>query len=310
MIKKILMQQTIGIINLSIPFIILYQIYPSILLTVSGQILCSLLIGIYVTYLHYRIAKVQVDNLKYIPTLCKPELEKIIADCFIIPNSVNLRYGYSNEMIALTIFNTISIDPILCQKFNQDTEAIKAIDIINHNIISTMSEKQKEKIEKIKTILTPEAQTFIFKHELGHVSSNYSYKRLVSIGIITIISAYIGIKTTFYFLKSFKFFAIILGMITSGITDLLLNSSFNFLFKSREEKNADFFAAKFSSSEEIKAAATFFELHQQIVNSDRINSGLMGKLPNVILTGHFDGKTRARYLRTLAENKLKANNII
>ncbi len=299
MLKTILKQQIIGIINLSIPVIILYQIYPAILLSTSGKIVCSLLIGIYVFYLNYRATKTQAESLKYIPSLYKPELEKIIVDCKMDPHSVNLRYGYSNEMVAMTILNTVSIDPILCQRFNHDPEAIKVIDILNHHIISPMAEKQKEKIEKIKNILTPDAQTFIFKHELGHVFANYSYKKLALIGIIATISAYIGLVTTFYFLKVLGFFAIIIGITIAGLIDLIMSYSSNVLFKSREEKNADLFATKFSSPEEIKAAASFFETHQEIVNLNKSSMGILSALPSIVLTGHYDGKTRAKYLRDI-----------
>lgn len=303
MLQNILKQQLLGLFNLSIPFIILYQIYPAILLSTSGKIICSLLMGLYVFYLDYRTTKTQTNSLKYSPSLYKPELEQIIIDCSMSPQSVNLRYGYSSETIAMTIMNTVIIDPILCQKFNQDPEAIKVIDILNHSIIRAMPDKQKERIEKIKNILTPEVQIFIFKHELGHVFANYSYKKSTLIGLTAVVIAYTGFTITFYFLKTFGFFAILIGIIIAGLTDLILGFSSNILFKAREEKNADLFAAKFSSPAEINAAANFFEILQEIVNADKPSMKPLDALPSTILNGYYDGKTRAKYLRAVVKSK-------
>lgn len=294
-------QQLIGVINLAIPIVILAQIYPAFLLTFLGQFICSLFVGIYCYYLNYIASNNSIKNLQYSPSgEYKKELDDAIIKCKMNPNDITIRYSYTNTMVATTTFNTISLDPILCSETNQDEQALIAKDVIEKHVLINSSQSVKDNLIKINAILSPEAQRFVFKHELGHVFYNYAYKKLMLIGLIGFIMAYAGILTAIKTFSSLGFFAILLGIIVAGFVDLLLTYSSNVFFKAYEEKRADFFATKYSSKEEINSAADFFEKLQDI--HDEADFGLYSKIPTIILSGHYNGRTRAKYLRAYSSN--------
>ena len=93
------------------------------------------------------------------------------------------------------------------------------------------------------------------------------------------------------------FLAAFAGMFVGGVMDMMQTYAINYFFKLKEEREADLFAIHFSTSEEIEAAATFFEKHQEILNTHGEKSFLTSYLPSTVLTGYPDGKQRAAWLR-------------
>ncbi len=299
-VLALLRQQALGIVNLSLPILAIAYFYSDFIQSAYGAIICSLFIGFYLFYLNWKNALNQIKALPFIPTGAHKELlEKVIRSCGIHTDTVQLRYGYTYESIAMAINNAIIIDPLVCSAFEDDPEAIKVKNIVEIQIFPTTPQAQKQRINAIRQALSPDAQLFIFKHELGHVYYNYSYKKMVLISLIGTISAYVGITTSVTLLMILDGFAILAGLLAAAITDLLLSYSSNYFFKAYEEKKADIFAASHSTRQEIAAAADFFEVHQDILNAHKEQT-LVAKIPGVILSGHPDGKTRANYLRKLS----------
>jgi hypothetical protein len=122
-------------------------------------------------------------------------------------------------------------------------------------------------------------------------------------GLIGLFAAYSGISIGMMLMPYNGFVALLCGMFAGGTADLLFTYISNALFTAREEKQADLFAAKHSSKEEILAAADFFEKHQMIVDQAKRNAGILGKIPSVILNGHHDGFARAAILRNSVHNQ-------
>lgn len=297
MIMQILKQELIGVIQIAMPILFLFHIYPALFMHSFVQIVCALLVGCYFYYINYTVAQKQIKNLQFAPTgKDKEGLEAIITDCKMDPRKINIRYSYTHGMIATATFNTISLDPIVCSETNSDEQALRAKDIIINQILIHQSEETKQNLEQIRQILTPAAQKFIFKHELGHVFYNYSTKKIVLVSVIGFIMAYFGITTAVYTASALGSVAIVLGIFVASFLDLALSYSSNVWIKAHEEKKADFFAARFSSIEETNAAALFFEKYQEI-QDNKTTTGLYAKIPGIILTGHYDGKSRAIYLR-------------
>ncbi len=297
-------QQIIGIINLSVPIIILFKFSPDFVFSLVGTLFCSALTGIYICYLNGKIGKNMIRSLKYSPTSQNLEkLTKLIVECNVDPKSVTLNYAYTNEMIAMATFNNIIIDPIVWSGLDEDPEALKVKDIFNQAIEPTLSPRQKSRLDGIKEVLSAGAQRFIFKHELGHVFHNFSNRNLGIICAIGMVSTYIGIMTASKVMCLGGIVAIIAGMFAGGISDLLFSYTSNILFKSNEEKKADMFAARYSSPEDIKEAADFFERHQAILDKHQEPGTMLPRIPSIITTGHPNGRSRAFYLHKIAEQK-------
>lgn len=297
----ILKQQIIGVINLSIPLLVLVYFYPTLVFTFPGVLTCSLVMGIYIGFLNYRATKNHANHLQFIPSgQSQYLLEQWITDVGMNPATIQLRYGYCQEGVALAIFNTVVIDPVICNLFDQDPEAMKAKQAIELYVIPTLPQERKNKIARMKEIISPDAQHFIFIHELGHVFYSYSIKKIILNGFIGMFATYCGISVgviVFTFWGGLP--GTICGMVTGGLVDLIVSYLSNIFFKVREEKNADFFAAQRSSPEVINAAAHFFEQHQAIMDSEKERGDILAQLPSTLMTGHPNGKTRAKYLRDL-----------
>lgn len=295
MLLNSLKQQIIGTINLSLPIIALYYIYPPLIVTFWGSIVTSLVIGSYVLYLHYRIAKNSIAPLQFIPSgLHKDQFDAAIRACGIDPKTINLRYSFTNEGIAMATFNTICIDPLVWHGFDEDPAFSQAQLVIAQHITPTLPPLALTRIQTCKALLSEPAQRFLFKHELGHVVQNYSYKKLVLTGIIAATAAYSGIQTA---MALSGMIAGIVGILVGCAVDLLLSYASNATFKSREEYNADLFAVMYSTKEEISAAADFFEKYQDIILTHQEPGSLVLLFPSRMLSGHYDGKSRAEYLR-------------
>ena len=297
-------QQLIGVINLSLPLIILYQVYPAIFYTHPGIFICASIVGILVLLLNIRAIKNMVRVLQYSPTdIHKKLLETIVAECGMKSQNVHFLYAYTNEQIAIATFNSVILDPIIWSSIESDPEAIKVINIFEQFTAPTLSVVQKQRIGETKKIFSRDAQIFILKHELAHVHNHSSVKRLIAINIVGFLAAYVSILAAMSVLYINGVFAICAGWLVGCISDLLFTYLSNAIFKSKDEKSADLFAAHYSSKQEINAAADFFEQHQQIVDNHFDRNNLLLFLPSILTTGHPNGRTRARYLRAIVSYK-------
>ncbi len=293
-----LKQQIIGVINLSLLLIILYQGYPTIFFLWYGKIACALAMGLYIYYLNKQNLIAMIKPLTFKPTdPWKKMLEQQIISCNLQIQNITLFYAYTNEALAIAAGNNIIIDPLVWDTISDDPEALKVQAIINPATNHSFSELQKIRIQKTREIFSHNAQSFIFKHELGHVARNYSSKKLFIVFLVGTLSTYIGIISAVFILPTNGLLAIFVGMFTGGLSDLILSYFFNATFKAYEERQADMFAIKYSSQEEIEAAATFFEKHQNILDTYPENHWL-NKIPSIILSGHLNGKKRAALLRS------------
>ena len=81
--------------------------------------------------------------------------------------------------------------------------------------------------------------------------------------------------------------------------DLILVFVINYFFKLKQERQADIFALRFSTSEEINQVATFFEKHQEILDTYGEKNFFASYLPSTVLIGYPNGKKRAAWLRRL-----------
>lgn len=302
----ILKQEALGIVHLSLPTLVLAYISPELFSTWHGTMVCSLCTGFFIFYRNYDATCKQARALQFSPSEQNKEMfERIISSCKLNPATINLRYGYSHEGLAMAMLNTISIDPLIFRDLDNDPEAVKVKNILEQYTVPTMQELQKKRIDLTKQIASNSVLQFIFKHELSHVFYNYSLKKITLMALIIFIAAFSGISTAIFYFPRLGQAAMLLGMIVSGMVDLILSYASNYFFKAQAEKNADLFAAHYSSPEEIAAAADFFEKHQQIMDTNKEADNFLTKIPSVIATGHPAGKTRAQYLRNIIINKQK-----
>ena len=295
-----LKQQILGIVNLSMPLIVLYQFYPAAITSLWGVLMCALLVGFYVYYLNVKQSKNLVTSLKYSPSeLCKEEWIRLVQSCNVGENAVSLRYAYTQENTAMAVYQTVVIDPVVWSLSDRDPEAQKVKDIFQKFVEPGLSEVQKLRVAGVRDILTEEAQRFIFRHELGHVVANYSRNKLCLIFGVGVLFSFCGLMVARFLLPLSGVFAICAGMVVGGALDLLLAYVTNYFFKVRQEREADLFAAQYSTPEEIQAAALFFEKHQEILDANKNMNGFLSRLPSTLITGHPNGHTRAAYLRSV-----------
>ena len=296
-----LKHQIIGTINLSVPLIIVALSYPNLLINTWCRIICALATGLYLLFLNYKTTKQQAASLTYSPTeAALADFEAMITACNVDPKSIQLRYSYSNEGIAQTMFNTITIDPLLWQGSENDPSGAKVKAILEEHIVPPVPAAQKERMRATYDLLSLPVQRFIFKHELGHVVSKYGYKKLVVIGIVGSLATYTGVAAALAlqaYVHAPGVAAVFFGMFIGGCSDLLFTYASNFLFKLPEEKNADRFAIQHSSPEEIEAAAQFWEDHAQILAQHPNPTTIFSYLPTTIGSGYLPGPARAAYLR-------------
>lgn len=294
---QLIKTQLFGIFNLAIPVLIFYFISPSLFAAWWGISYICLLIGVYIYFMGYKTTRTQAASLTFEPSrIYKEQFEKTIAACKLNPQDFNLRYGFTNEMLAMTMLNTVTIDPLYISSI-EDPEMVKVKDILDQHIVPSLSEVQKNRIQKTKEQYLPAVQRFIFMHELAHVHFNYSYKKLILNGFLAFCSGFIGINAALALLPYSGYLAFAVGIIAAACVDLLLAYVSNALFTAHAEKQADLFAAAHCSKDEVAAAADFFEKHQ-IIN-DEFNSldAISKNLPSVMLNGHDNGFERARVLR-------------
>lgn len=294
-----LKQQVIGIIKLSLPVIGLYMLFPSVLANPFGQIICALGVGAYVWFLNKKQHDALMTSLAYIPSTQKGYVEALITECNVRPETIQLRYAYTGGQVAMTAGNMIIIDPITFSFCDTDPEAIKVKDIFEKQIQASLPEFQKARINELRTVLTPGAERFIIKHELGHFVDNFSSKKLGVMFIAASSAAYAGIVTSMAVITFGGIPAILVGMFVGGLIDIILAYVSNMFFKLAAEKRADRFAVRYSSQEDIHEAAQFFVKQQELLDKHKGPASLLNLLPIEIAAGYQNGKKRAAYLSQL-----------
>ncbi len=293
-----------GIITLSFYLIITYNINPNFLITIPGQLVCSISIGMYLYFLSYKQLQNMQNSLLYSPSEGhKDAFDNLIQQCNVDPKSVIVKYAYIAEGIAMAAGKTIIIDPLLWHGIDDDPQAISVKDIFTLHLEKNLTANQKTQMAEFHQLLTPESQRFIFKHELGHIVQNFATKKLLLIFFLSFLATYIGITATIFALQIHGFVAIFAGILVSGCIDLFLTYGSNVVWKLQEEKAADRFAVQYSSTEDVQAAALFFENHQHVIDRYKQPGNFMTSLPSVILSGHQHGTARSSYLLKLLANK-------
>ena len=297
-------KQIEGVINLSLPIIILYNIHPIFIMSLPGKLLCSASIGAYLYFIHSTQLQNLQSSLQFSPTdHHKQEFEYLIAQCNVDPNAVIVKYAYIPEGIAMTAGKTVIIDPVIWHGIDDDPQAIKVKEIFTTHFEKNLTPDQTAQIAEFHQILTPESQRFIFKHELGHVVQNFSAKKLFLIFCLGFLATYSGITGAVLTLKIHGFLAIFVGMLVGGCMDLFLTYGSNVAWKLQEEKAADRFAVEHSNAHDVQAAALFFENHQHIIDRYKQSGNFIANLPSVILSGHQHGAARSAYLLKLLAKK-------
>lgn len=283
-------------------FLVAYNLMPHLVLRVPVMLVLSLLYGGYVWYVHYSQSVAINTRLQFVPTgNALAVFQEQIKQCSMDPEKVSLRYGYAGDGVAMANYQTVIIDPILWQDCQQDAAAQAAIQVLQQFVLPGLAQDKKELNERIKLIITPAAQRFIFKHELGHVYYNYSFKKLLFLGATGFTVTVAGLTSAALLLPAAGgMVAFVCGTLVAWLTDIIITYSSNVLFKAREERNADLFAAQHSTPEEIEAAALFFEHYEKSAQQYRTeHAGLLKYVPGIVLSGHPDGITRGAYLRKL-----------
>jgi hypothetical protein len=305
---KMFKQQIIGTINIALPLIAIFYNFPALLWSPFGAIAGALLLGIYIWFLNYKQHKAQQKALLYVPSGEHKEMfENLIRSCNIDPATINLRYAYTAQQIAMAMGNTVIMDPTCCSICSDDPNVTPVVSMFTQLYASSLNTLQKER-QAYQSQLTPQAQSFIFKHELGHVVDQFAYKKLWIVFAIATVATFAAISTTKLILPFADtaltgILAIVAGLFIGTVIDLVLTYGSNFFFKVAAEKRADLFAAKYSTAQEITDAAYFFGREQEIIEKYKDPKNLLLKLPLTILSGHPAGKTREAYLLKLAEDK-------
>jgi len=299
-----LQKQIIGILNLSLPLIFIYNVWPLLFVNFYCQILCSLLIGLYIYYCSWNQLNNLEQVLQYHPTGShKDFFEKLIKECQVDPNTINLRYAFTNESIAMAAGKTIIVDPMVWHGISDDPKAIDVYNIFIQHLQPNLSSIAQKRITETHNFLTLGAQRFIFKHELGHIVRDFSSNKLITLFLVGFFAGLSGIILTVSLLPINGFVAMCMGMLFGGFMDFFVTYLFNFVWKLNEEKAADAFAVKHSSDEDVKEAIIFFKNHQNILDQYPERGNFLANLPSVLKSGHQHGKNRSNYLLQLMLKK-------
>ncbi|MBI2344993.1 M48 family metalloprotease [Candidatus Dependentiae bacterium] len=300
-----LQQQIIGFIRLSLPIILFFYIFPELLTNFFVQLIVSVCMGIYIWYLSYVQTAALENGLLYTPSGEHREMfRSYITLCNVDPSKIIIKYAYTAQQIAMAIGKTIVIDSTTCSICSGDANVTPIINIFHQLYESKLNDLGKKRQVWQSQNLTPGIQSFIFKHELGHVIDHYSYKKLWVIfltGALTVFAGITVVNMILFFTN--PLLAILIGLIVGMFIDIVLTLFFNLVFKTAAEKRADKFAAKYSTAEEIIQAAHFFAQEQDIIEMYKDPNNWFLKLPTTIYSGHPQGKDRKEYLLKLAKNK-------
>jgi hypothetical protein len=294
----------IAYINFSIPIILIFYMFPALMFNNLADVMISIPMGIWIFYLHYMQLKTAQNSLLYVPSGRHKELfDSYIRLCNFDPSKVIIKYAYTGQQMGMAMGNTLIIDPTTCSICKDDVNANPVLNVFHQLYEANLDELGKRRQSLQLQNLTPEIQAFIFKHELGHIVGNYSYKELGVNFVIATLSFYGGISMAKFILSSFGILpAIFAGILAATFLDIFLTLFSNLLFKVRAEKRADYFAAKYSSKEEIIQAAHFFVEEQEIIDVYKNSNDWVLKLPIELYSGHPHAKSRKKYLLQLAEH--------
>jgi hypothetical protein len=298
-VLKSFKQQAIGVVNIGLMVGAFYFLFPTHFVTLMGKVLISLFIGFYLYFISKKADTNKIAGLLFTPTgEHKDHFEELIRTCDMKPENLKLRYSYTDTGIAMAAYAAVCIDPMMWNGLESDPQAHKAVEAIEQYVMPAVPLYAKERIHKFKSMLTPAVQDFIFKHELGHIAHNYSSKKLLLTGAIGALATFLGITAALSSIL-LGYGAFFVGLLVGGVADVVLSYVSNLFFKLQEEKAADKFAVDYSSRNDIQAAARFFEAHQTVVDTHREEDNILQMLPSALISGHQNGKDRARYLRGL-----------
>jgi len=302
-----MLKELLGLLNLASPYLLLYTFYPTLALSPFSIVIYSFLIGVYTVFMAYQSSRKLEKSLGYRPqTPYKEAFEAEIRAVGLKETQTSVQYAFNDENIALTIFNTIVIDPTMWRGIENDEQFTKVQQILQSHIIPTIPADKQELLHSIKSILNEPSQRFIFRHELGHVKRNYGVRKLLVIGIqaflVCITTATIAMSLI-EVINGYVLFCA--SVLFAYLLDVLSTLASNVIFKVPEEYAADLFATKFSTREEIEAAANFFEKYDEVSKNYRLKHTPFWQiyLPDIFSKGYFNGQERARYLRKIAKRK-------
>lgn len=299
-----LVQEYIGIMHLAFPILVLGYLAPETIINPYASLAIAGRLGLWRTFLAYQQAKNEAHVLQFHPSgHIKTELEALIESCNMDPKTIQLRYRYADDMVATTSLNLIGIDHMVWHGLDEDPEAVKAKQVIEQFIAPHWTPEQREKLSKIKQFLSPAAQRFIFRHELAHIHYQYTYKKLASVALIITLFTYASIRLGWYLYPQWGGAATIVALLAAGIIDIGLSYISNYFFKTWSEIQADHFAVHYSNSEEIIAAAEFFERYQEIIDASSKGLGILAYLPASLRAGYPESSVRGAYLRKFAATK-------
>lgn len=306
MIFSLLYREFIGIFSLSFIPLVFYFHMSERIKKMVGILLCSFIMGAYVAAVSYRAAWNFERQLIFEPEeKYRKKFEKQIEEVGMCPNQVKLRYAYNDDAIGLTLFNTIIIDPMLWKSLEKDIAFTNAQKIINTYVMPAVSPAKKKFQEQLNKSLTPLVQRFIFKHELSHVDDNFSWKKIILVGFLSILTTFIVLNLVTMMLPFWSGWLVyVLALLLAVGINLGLNWTSNYFFKAKKEKEADLFAAKYCSKEEINAAADFFEQYEKNAKELRKTDGITWTdCAPQFFRGYASGEDRVKYLREIAESK-------
>lgn len=293
--------------QLGLPVIIAYLISPTFTLSPLGMITISFIIGGRTLYKQYHASLTEARTLAYAPS--QEFLERFkqeVKTCGLDPEAISFGYSYLFDKVAISLFKTIKIDPLLWKNIENDPIAIKITKVLNEHILPSEAEHKKMFQAAINQHLTPQAQCFILRHELGHIAHDDSWPRLISVSTIVTLVVLVGMAVAAYLLPivggvAALFFALCAAM----IADLTFSALNNKLINAMQEQRADLFAAQYSTDEEITAAGNFFKAFD-VAASEHIqhkNQLEYLGLPNSFSKGYYTGAQRAAYLQKYVDER-------
>lgn len=286
-------------LGLCFPLLIAILVNPTLIITTTGITFLALFTTLGLLYQEWKKGADMKLKLTFIPT--QEHLEKInkLIESFGIDSSkIAVRYAFFFTSPAAMAFDLLMIDPLLMTDFEHDPESVKCSDILKTHVVPTLSAATQKRYELMRAYLTPAAQKFILAHELGHYAYSFSYKRLLVLAITTFMSLFASLSLATIFLAE-PVIALIFCFSSLVFFQMLSDYITNIVFNRSGEIQADLFAARYCSAEEIEAAAHFFSKLQDIYDAHPEPHTLMAHLPLELFSGHPDGKRRAVYLRKL-----------
>lgn len=299
--------QLAGVINLVIPIIFAYMLFPALFAYQTTLIVCALLLGAWVYTIHRKKSIALKKSLTFAPSdEYKRAIEELIASCAVDPAIIPIRYAYTDNQLAITLFDMIVVDPLAHAQVEQDPEAQKVLSIYQAAIKPTLSALRHDYMAKIKAIFTPGAQRFVIKHELAHVLQKNSEKKLIVMFATSAIAAYLGLVAGLAYVPFHPLLGLIVGVSIFMLSDIALTHAVvRGLFTYYYECAADKFAAQHSATTDIEQAATFFEQLELLTLEYLVSEGkdISNMLPPRFSSGHPSGNERATALRAFIKAK-------